>query len=106
MKTAAEFLTTLRLIPDDVILSMATRDIDLPDAWMCVCGWAAREVVARQRNVDAAEVGGVFVTPLLANELGGDEYTEWLPINHAWCYPGQPEALEEAFVDRVLECVS
>jgi hypothetical protein len=106
MKTSAEFLTTLRRIPDDVILSMATRGIDLPDAWTCVCGWAAREVVARQRNVDAEDVDGIFVTRVLAQELGGSEDKEWRPINIAWCYSDQPDALEEAFVDRVAECVT
>lgn len=98
-----KMLDTLRLVPRDVILSAATRPIEPERAFECVCGWLAREAQARRDNVDAEDVRYGGTTSFLAATYGGHEMHDWMPINHAFAY--EPEALEEAFVDRVLECV-
>lgn len=102
---SAQFLTTLRRIPDDVILSMATRPIDLRNAYECVCGWAAREAVARERGVSADEFRDTWVVPDLIRLMGGDQ-REWSRVNGAVENYESGDALEDAFVERVLECVS
>lgn len=100
------YLDTLRLVPDDIILSMATRPISLDDAYECVCGWAAREIVARDRNLDAADQGTrkCYVIGVLEDRLGGENH-EWSRINGAGYGPTE-KALERAFVERVLEAVN
>jgi hypothetical protein len=103
------YLATLRRIPDDVILSMATRPINLNSAAECVCGWAAREIVARQQNIDAEDAAPFDPTGVLADTLGDDAadwWGEWSRINGAGPGEESGDELEEAFVERVLECVS
>lgn len=39
------YLKTLRRIPDDIILSMATRNFDMLVPNVCLCGWAWREAL-------------------------------------------------------------
>lgn len=107
MPDTRSYLATLRRIPADVILSMATRPIDLPHYDACVCAWAARETYARKHNVDA----GDDLLPhdsiwLLEAEYGGDANTEWQHVNHAFATSEESRLLEEAFVERVLECVA
>lgn len=95
---------TLRRVPDDIILAVATRPIELRESQECVCGWMARETHARRMNVDAAErATRLSVTSALADTYGGSEFDEWCPIN--WAYGSQIKAenLERAFVERVME---
>jgi hypothetical protein len=97
-----KYLTTLRRVPDDVILSTATRDIDLAETYRCVCGWTAREIAARKQNCDADTADGGPLVWTIAGAVGGDFY-EWQRINLA--FHGKPTALalEEAFTLRVME---
>lgn len=38
---------TLRRVPDDIILAVGSREIDMGDGNTCVCGWVIREHIAR-----------------------------------------------------------
>jgi hypothetical protein len=96
------YLRTLRRIPDDIILSMATRPISVEEAFECVCAWAAQEIVADERNITPKKHMGISITGTLYDRCGGTP-AEWNAINHAHLYPGEPELLERAFVERVLE---
>lgn len=98
-----EMLENLRRIPDDVILAMASRDIEPSNAFKCVCGWAARELHSKLNGTDADNnTGEIFVTEYLAEQLGGN----WLDINGAFTTTDSLDALEKAFTDRVSEVVS
>jgi hypothetical protein len=107
MIDTSSYLATLRRIPDDVILSMATRPIDLPHYNSCVCAWAARETYARKHNADAGDdLLQHTGLRLLEAQYGGDAETEWQRVNQAFRSDAESALLEEAFVDRVLECVA
>jgi hypothetical protein len=104
MSTYQQYLATLRRIPDDVILSMATRDIDLADPYRCVCGWAVREMEARKVGLDAGDVSVTGILFRLDAAIPGHAW-EWSSINGA--HAGDSgDALADAFTERVLECVS
>ena len=104
------YLQTLRRVPDDIILSVATRDVELDSFSDCVCGWVYREMRARAANTDAEveSVGsGLFSTPTritegLAAKFGGVE-EEWADI--FWGVEWHASEIELAFTDRVLEAV-
>lgn len=114
------FLRTLRRIPDDVVLAVATRDLDLNNPQQCLCGWAIREQLAAMNGVAAEEkiagVGGVIVDRLVPEQaaaLFGGTSKEWtaLYLGVQGCVPGGwgnyfpavADATEEAFARRVAE---
>jgi hypothetical protein len=96
------YLNTLRRLPDDVILSTATRDIDVNVTFRCVCGWTAREIQAREQNCDAGEAFNGSLVKTLMRTAGG-RFAEWQRVNHAFCDQQTAVALEEAFTRRVME---
>lgn len=98
-----EILDTLRRIPDDVILAMASRDIQPSNTFECVCGWAARELHSKLNGTDADNnTGEVRITAYLAEQLGGN----WHSINGAYIDDDILVDLENAFTDRVSEIVT
>lgn len=100
-----KMLETLRLVPDDVILAVATREIHLGSAFHCVCAYIAKELWSIEQNVDVAVVK--FPSTIedgLDYALGGGQ-SAWYTINTAYITPEESEALELAFVDRLDECV-
>lgn len=100
-----KMLETLRLVPDDVILAVATREIKLDSAFHCVCAYIAKELWSIEQNVDVEEVKfPATILEGLDKELGGGE-DAWYTINTAYITPEESEALELAFVDRLNECV-
>lgn len=100
-----EMLETLRLVPDDVILAVATRDIQLDSAFQCVCGSIIRELWSIEQDVDFDDVEySDVIVEGLHMRLGG-EPKDWYDINGAFADPVYAEALELAFVTRLDECV-
>lgn len=108
-------LTTLRRLPDDVVLEVAGQDLDLADSNSCLCGWALRGVMAklqhtaiRKWNVErtenyASRHGGVCSA--LVNKVGGT-YQDWHEIFIG--VVGKEEtiaAVEHAWTLRVDEAV-
>ena len=98
------YLTTLRRVPADIILSVATRDINLRDANTCVCGWVIREAIARRDNVDAEDAFSDAFHADACRAAFGDTGDEWDAIYFGVSYECAP-LIERAFVERVLECV-
>lgn len=104
------YLKTLRRVPDDIILSVATRRIVPISPEACICGWVLRESLARMANTDAAHVdpyanSNASVVSGCTEQFGG----EWQDWDNIFCGIGTRRAgedIEFAFVDRVLECVS
>src|SRR5689334_23242053 len=47
----------LKRIPDDVVLSVSTRDLNLGDPDTCLCGWAVREALVATTGVDPKKFG-------------------------------------------------
>lgn len=107
-----EFLKTLRLVPDDVILSLGTRDIDLGSPSHCVIGWIARELRGREQEAPAEDTSAVngygypeSMLDTVHRRLRGDR-NEWQMINGAFGDYAAADALEDAFIDRLEECVA
>lgn len=113
---AAGYLRTLRRIPADVRLSMATREIDMSDGNHCICGWALREAVSAAANLPAEviTVEGVLWDPPTHNtdtnnrwghaargcqrRWGGEFVGEWQSV-----YVAPDPLIEEAFAFAVME---
>lgn len=102
MITVAQYRRTLDRIPDDIVLSMASREIEPNEGPSCICGWAVRESIARVCGIDASEAP----TPSRIiyecwNRFGGTE-PEWASVY--WHIIGDTTAalVEEAFADRVM----
>jgi hypothetical protein len=102
-ENVAKVLRTLRRIPDDVILTMATRQFFMGDPDECVVGWAIRDMGLPQKSYDEHEAVTAF----------GGTYDEWRDVYIGVCYfmprgwdrrPCFPE-IELAFVQRVDEAV-
>lgn len=102
----AEYLKTLQLIPDDIVLAIAAQDFDEADRLRCVCGWAIRESFARQLAVDprSTEITRLYTdTPLTCSQRFGGETVDW-----AILFIGAEHdtaSVETAIVDRLDEVV-
>lgn len=97
------FLKTLRRIPDDAILDMATRPVDLLSAFECIVARAVEAHNAMRANrhvVDTPLCGGVS---LAKYGLFGGQREEWDAID--WAGDHEYSAIELAFVHRVDEAV-
>lgn len=112
MSTPSRLLETLRRIPDEIILAIAGQDFDGADGARCVCGWAFRESLARELNVDPAgeETFGaslMFNSADLCAERFGGESGEWSDIYGSAFTEGSGSyrELEFAFVGRLDEIV-
>lgn len=111
MTTYQTYLTTLRRVPDDIVLSVATREMEMSSGETCLCGWFVKEQVGRLLNMDPeavdpfADVPGIraFSPNYKASEMFGGGWEEWSSLYNGaeW----DTSAVEEAFVERVLECV-
>lgn len=119
----ASYLRTLRRIPAEIRLSMATREFDMHDADMCITGWAIREALLRafgtMKRVPGMEVDGVKqcdpeASIRAAQTLYGGTREEWARIfwgvdgkdaqgNVAWT--SELPAIETAFTLAVAEAV-
>lgn len=110
----AKYLKTLRRVPGDVILSIASRDIDPLWAPTCLCGWVVREHLATIADKDAGEVNATGDSAYEAQEIYGGTDEEWEAIyrdiwddeQHAWHHGGtgkRAALVEEAFTLRVME---
>lgn len=121
MSDYKDYLKTLRRVPDEIILSVATRNLKLAEGASCLCGWAVREAIARIRQTDPVHVFFESGNGDRCATLFGGTEDEWQAIYHGvaddpQCYdwttgryvPNEgcrlPE-IERAFVERVLECV-
>ena len=108
---ARPYLDTLRRIPADVRLSMATRELHVSSRSSCVCGWAIREAVARTTERDAGDVPRDdpavpvdFSSASTMKKLYGGSYEEWDDIY--WLstdYSASSSYIEEAFLIAVAE---
>jgi hypothetical protein len=105
MTTTAQYLTTLRRIPDDIILSIASRAIQPAEGEACICGWAVREAIGRAVDLDAeavdpyAEPGSGVVSGCI-DRFGGNE-DEWGGVFGG--IVSRQDLVEDAFVTRVME---
>lgn len=112
------FLDTLRRLPDDIVLDMATREFRMTEASSCVCGWALQ--VALDKLIGAPESRPHSLlrdqVPATLALLFGGAQDEWdamyygvLP-RHAlrpefFTYGDHVADIELAFVERVAEAV-
>jgi hypothetical protein len=92
-------------IPDDVVLSVATRDLDLGEADRCLCGWVLREQLARAAGVDASEqtVDSFRVVGGCVEAFGGD-YDAWSAVFRG-VTNYRARIIEEAWTNRVLDAL-
>lgn len=108
------YLETLRRVPDEIILSVATRNLVLGDGEQCLCGWFVREQVARMTNDRAdctsaynygAEIGEPFSPVGRSTKMFGGTVSEWASIWNGVTQNEFAPHIERAFVERVRECV-
>lgn len=107
------YLKTLRRIPDDVVLAVATRDLDLENPQRCLCGWVIREQLAAMNGVAAekkkagipSSEWGDFDVVEHAVELFGGTYKAWDDIFIGVVRDWHAPLIEEAFTLRVMEAV-
>lgn len=107
-RTAA-FRRTLDRLPDEIALAIGLRVFHEYDGAACVCGWAIRETIARETNVDPDLVNApttpsgwrYTVTEELGRRFGGTD-SEWNAIFGGVCNPSEASRIEEALFDRVM----
>lgn len=103
-----DYLATLTRLPDDIVLAVMGRDLDLGYPYECVCGWAVRESIARELGIAASDVASGIQLPNLivvecANRFGGS-VDEWDRIFIGVCNDQMP-LIEEAMARRLdLAC--
>ena len=98
-------LQTLRLLPDDIVLAVAGREIEPSEPSSCLCGWAMREGFARVLDQPASELRPLAdPSQWLAVTYGGS-YGNWDDIFLGITDQASAPLIEEAFTFRVLECV-
>ena len=115
-----QYLTTLRRLPDDVVLEVAGHELDLVDSYACLCGWALRAVMAKLQRVSIdtwssyrmedyeayrdARGLDAGVPELLSEKVGGTR-EEWSNIfDGVICDLALPD-IEFAWTIRVAEAV-
>jgi hypothetical protein len=101
--TTMKFLTTFRRIPDDVMLSIASREFDMNNGTTCICGWALREAIGEATGVSAEDVAlSFFDVPYSLCKNYGGTFEEWTDL-----YTGVTNyninSIELAFVLRLDE---
>lgn len=99
---------TLDLLPDEIALAIGLRVFDLESRESCVCGWAIREAIAREVNVDPEDVqrwvfenGWTNTNAVLAERFGGT-VVEWNEIFSGVTDHHRAPLVEEALFDRVM----
>lgn len=114
-KTIAQYLKTLRRLPDDVVLDLATRELELFSPSRCVCGWAVRLGLAQAAGVPAKDELDTFeyhgMLPVCGTvasmvELYGGTIDEWADIFSGVTEEREMPVIELALVKRVLEAVN
>jgi hypothetical protein len=106
----AQYLKTLRRVPDDIVLSTATRHLDLGMSNSCLCGTFIRESLSQMRQTAFERTksnhdGNVSIdTTAMCEVLFGGEEADWELIFEGVVYDDAP-LIEEAFVTRVLEAI-
>jgi hypothetical protein len=107
MSTYRQYLNTLRRVPDDIVLAVATRNVEPLFSDRCLCGWFVREQVEQMTGSSADEMDLPYsaTIPRCIESFGGTE-AEWYRLFRD-IYPEPTGAsVERAFVERVLEAVS
>lgn len=103
------YLKTLRRLPDEVVLDMATREFDMDAYDHCLCGWAIRGALSYMDGCTPEEVdsdvvagqGNGSVPRGLAERYGG-EVEAWKTI-FVGVQGARLPTIERAFVERVAE---
>lgn len=106
MSTYRQYLTTLRRVPDDIVLATAARDLEPDISDRCLCGWFVREQIARMtgQSADEQDVSFDNTVPTCVESFGGSA-SEWEAIFYGVARDDAP-LIERAFVERVLEAVN
>jgi hypothetical protein len=93
-----EYLSTLRKLPDDIVLDLATRELELNNPQRCVCGWAVRASLGKLQDRDPARVNmeDVDEAEWLNQSYGFGDVT-WHEI-----FDGVVEALEAPVIEEAL----
>lgn len=100
---AIPYLRTLRRLPSDIVQEIATRNLNLLNGEACVCGWALRAGIARQRKTDAAEVETELSVCNGLEDMFGGTWREWDRIFVGVTESDTMPIIEEAFVARLAE---
>jgi hypothetical protein len=99
-----KYLDTFERIPDEIVLSLLTRDLNLDEPTQCVCGWVVREnlALAAGKDADEIDVDGENMPELCQKAFGGSQQ-EWYDIYYDVTDPERIPVIERALMIRVLE---
>lgn len=105
----SKYLKTLELLPDDVVLDIAGREINPYCSRTCLAGWALHASLQRaipvQFGPTPTEWGYSDSTPpaLLSHRYG--DLAGWQAIYYGIENPHKLPAIERAFMTRLLQVV-
>lgn len=100
-------LRTLRRIPVDIRLELATREFDMFDGQKCLVGTAVRAGLARAQNPATEDVNSdsVYDDPNEAVKLFGGTERRWGEIYSGVMEPDTFPIIERAFTNALLETI-
>ena len=94
-------------IPDDIVLAVSARDLELGNASLCLCGWTLREQIARTtgRSADDVDVDNEEhdIVQELSDLYGGTWY-EWYAVFLGVTDSRMP-TIELAWLNRIDEAL-
>jgi hypothetical protein len=103
---ARPFLKTLRRIPEDVRLSMATRHFDMWHPSACVCGWAIRDALAAAgEKLPVKNASLALPSDEMCHLRFGGGRMEWDSIFCGVVDRDRLPLIEEAFTVAVMEAI-
>jgi hypothetical protein len=92
------------LVPDEIVLAVAGRDLKLFEYNQCLVGWTLREHLAALKGVLAEDIdlGYTNVSLQTSEELGG-EMEDWRAVFLRVQFPDDVPTIEAAWVNRVVQ---
>lgn len=91
-------------IPDDVVLAVSARDLNLWDPYTCLCGWVVRESLAQAAGIDADQQSAhdIGINYTAAERFGGS-YRDWANVFNGVTQSDKVAIIEEAWTRRVMK---
>jgi hypothetical protein len=95
------YFNTLLLLPDDVVLDLATREFHMHNPYSCLCGWAIRVGMSRLTGKTPEEAILLFGWSHDMSRQFGGTYSEWHAIFVGVTNWQRRQQIELAFAERL-----
>lgn len=92
------------LVPDEVVLAVASRDLELFNATTCLVGWTVREHLAALAGQSPVEgdIQDLDILDEIVSALGG-EFEDWRAVFIRVQFADDVQVIEAAWTNRVLQ---